>query len=37
MGSASTALACIQSEIFDYLGYELDNNYFNIAMSRING
>lgn len=36
MGSASTALACIQSEIFDYLGYELDNNYFNIAMSRIN-
>ncbi len=36
MGSGSTAAACIQSKIFDYLGYELDNNYFSIAINRIN-
>lgn len=35
MGSASTAMACIKSQMFDYLGYELDDNYFNIAMGRI--
>ena len=36
MGSGSTAAACIQSQIFDYLGYELDSNYFSLAMDRIN-
>lgn len=36
MGSGSTAMACIKSKMFNYLGYELDDNYFNIAMSRLN-
>jgi len=35
MGSGSTAMACIKSQIFDYLGYELDSNYFNIAIKRL--
>ncbi|SMN17150.1 Adenine-specific methyltransferase [uncultured Candidatus Thioglobus sp.] len=36
MGSGSTAMACIKSKMFNYLGYELDSNYFNLAMNRIN-
>lgn len=35
MGSGSTAMACIQSQTFDYLGYELDPHYFNLAIDRI--
>ena len=34
MGSGFTAMACVKSQIFDYLGYELDGNYFNIAIKK---
>ncbi|CAB5497727.1 hypothetical protein THERMOT_740, partial [Bathymodiolus thermophilus thioautotrophic gill symbiont] len=34
MSSGFTAMACVKSRIFDYLGYELDGNYFNIAIKK---
>ena len=35
MGSGSTGVACINTNR-NFIGYELDNNYFNIAQDRIN-
>jgi site-specific DNA-methyltransferase (adenine-specific) len=34
MGSGSTGVACINTNR-DFIGYELDKNYFNIAKQRI--
>ena len=36
MGSGSTGVACINTKR-DFIGIELDNNYFNIAKQRIEG
>ena len=36
MGSGSTGVACINTNR-DFIGYELDENYFNIAKERIEG
>ena len=35
IGSGSTAIACIKSKRH-YIGYEIDNEYFNIACQRLN-
>lgn len=35
IGSGSTAIACVNTNR-NYIGYELDGNYFNIAQERIN-
>ena len=34
MGSGTTAIACLNTNR-NYIGFELDTNYFNIAQERI--
>ena len=36
MGSGSTGVACVNTNR-DFIGYELDENYFNVAKERIEG
>lgn len=35
MGSGSTGVACVNTNR-NFIGFELDENYFNIAKTRIN-